>query len=165
MKLSKDARIFCRELFRLCLDNGKVQKKRVHEVVEALLNKQPRYHLQILRELARLIRLNLEERQAEVYSALPLSSTETAQIEKELKSRRGEDLEIQFKVNPRLLGGLYIQIGSDVWDGSIQDRLRRILATESPSEVSSFPTSPPQQPNGVEISHSENNLKMSHLVS
>jgi F-type H+-transporting ATPase subunit delta len=159
MKLSKDARILSRELFRLCLVNGKVENKRVHQVVEALLSKRPRYYLQILRELTRLIRLNLAHRQAKIYSALPLSSIETAQIKKELHSLRGEDLEIQFKVNPTLLGGLYIKIGSDVWDGSIQNRLRRILATKSPSEASFFPTSPSQQQqhqekNGVKISPS-----------
>ncbi len=129
MKLSKEARILCRELFRLCLDKGRVQADQVHEVVNTLLKKPPRHSLSILRELTRLIRLKLSERQAEVQCALPLSPAEISRIETQLRALHGPDLEIQFKINPNLLGGLRIRIGSEVWDGTVFDRLRRILGS------------------------------------
>ncbi|PWU08325.1 MAG: hypothetical protein C5B47_04910 [Verrucomicrobia bacterium] len=130
MKLSKESRILCRELFRLCLDAGKVQAERVHTVVDALLSERPKNYFQILRALTRMIRLNFAERQAEVQSAVPLSINETSLIEQELKSLHGSDLEVRFRVNPDLLGGLRIRIGSEVWDGTISDRLRRLLVAQ-----------------------------------
>ncbi len=131
----------------------------MHTVVDALLSNRPRNYFQILRTLTRLIRLNLAERQAEVQSAVPLSAEETSLVVQELKSLHGMDLEIQFRVNPGLLGGLRIRIGSEVWDGTISDRLRRLLAVQSqqPSTPSfrSFPC--------IKTSPSEN-FKISQLV-
>jgi F-type H+-transporting ATPase subunit delta len=159
MKLSKDARTLCRALFRLCLNKGRIQEDRVNEVVDTLLKERPRNYLQILRELTRLIRLKLAERQAEVQSALPLSPTEISRIATELRSLHGPDLGIQFKINPSLLGGLRIRIGSEVWDGTVSDRLRRILVSGQQSLPPSFQSLP-----RIQTSISEN-FKISHLAS
>jgi len=35
-------------------------------------------------------------------------------------------LMISFNVNPDLIGGVRIQVGSDVYDGSVRSRLQRI---------------------------------------
>lgn len=155
VKLSKDTRIFCRELFHLCLDKGRVQEDRVQKIVEMLLKKQPRYCLQILRELRRLIRLNLAERQAEVQSAVPLTSGSL--IEEQLKSLHGQDLEVQFKVKPSLLGGLRIRVGSEVWDGTILERLRHFLVStpQSTSSVHFIPPIKTSLPEKFKISYSE----------
>lgn len=159
MKLNKESRALCRELFRLCLIQGRVQGNRVQMVLDVLLKDKPRNYFQILRALTRLIRLNLAERQAEVQSAVPLSTEQTCLIEQQLKSLHGKDLEIQFRVNASLLGGLRIRIGSEVWDGTLSDRLRRLLAMQpqQPSSPSfrSFPC--------IKTSPSEN-FKISQLV-
>jgi len=44
----------------------------------------------------------------------------------DLKAKYGSDLATDFKINPDLLGGLRIKIGSDVWDGSVRNRLTRL---------------------------------------
>jgi F-type H+-transporting ATPase subunit delta len=47
-------------------------------------------------------------------------------VESDLRHKHGRDLSIEYKVNPALIGGLRIQIGSNVWDGSVQNRLARL---------------------------------------
>jgi len=143
----------------MCLAEGRVQENRVQTVVDALLRDKPRNYFQILRALTRLIRLNLAERQAQVQSAAPLSSEQTCLIEQQLQSLHGRDLEIQFRINASLLGGLRIRIGSEVWDGTLLNRLQRLLAMQpqqSPSpSFRSFPC--------IKTSPSEN-FKISQLV-
>jgi F-type H+-transporting ATPase subunit delta len=43
-----------------------------------------------------------------------------------LKKKYGGDLTAEFVVNPQLLGGMRIRVGSDVWDGSVRNRLERL---------------------------------------
>jgi F-type H+-transporting ATPase subunit b len=51
---------------------------------------------------------------AVVTSALPLSADETKRIEKGLKDQLGSEAEIEFKVNPSILGGLVVRVGDKV---------------------------------------------------
>ncbi|QQY08877.1 MAG: F0F1 ATP synthase subunit delta [Candidatus Xiphinematobacter sp.] len=130
MKLKKTGRIFSRKLFLLCLDRGRVVEGSVITVLDALVNgkingKQPQC-LQILRELARRIRLKLAGSQARVQSAVPLSTREKALVRGRLVSFFNEELEVQFEDSAEILGGLRIQIGSEVWDGTILSYLGRV---------------------------------------
>ena len=43
-----------------------------------------------------------------------------------LKQKYGSDLTTGFVVNLKLLGGMRIRVGSDVWDGSVRNRLERL---------------------------------------
>ena len=43
-----------------------------------------------------------------------------------LRAKYGKDLSTEFKVSPELLGGLRIKVGSDVFDGSVRERLNRL---------------------------------------
>jgi F-type H+-transporting ATPase subunit delta len=123
MKISKEARRFARELFQASLVNGRLDAKSVAEYADRLIAEKPRSYVQILREFTRLVRLELERRHAVIESAQPLDTAETERIRQELLSRLGGDLTFEFRSNPSLLGGLRVQIGSDVWDGSVANRL------------------------------------------
>jgi F-type H+-transporting ATPase subunit delta len=41
----------------------------------------------------------------------------------DLRRKYGSTLTAEFKVNPDLLGGMRVKVGSDVWDGSVKARL------------------------------------------
>jgi F-type H+-transporting ATPase subunit delta len=43
-----------------------------------------------------------------------------------LKRKYGQDLIAEFSVNPELLGGMRIRVGSDVWDATVRNRLERL---------------------------------------
>ncbi|ALJ56488.1 ATP synthase subunit b-delta [Candidatus Xiphinematobacter sp. Idaho Grape] len=126
MKVKKAGRILSRKLFLLCVNQGKVAEGCVFAVVDALIKEKPRQYLQILRELTRRIRLALADSQARVQSAVPLSSRERSLIKKRLISFYDKDLEVQFEDNAEVLGGLHIQIGSEVWDGTVLSYLGRV---------------------------------------
>ncbi len=126
MKISKESRRIARELFVLSLTDGRIDPKKVADYSDRLIAEKPRGYVQILKEFARLIRLELQRRHAVVQSAAPLDASEASKIENELRSRFGSDLTIEFNTNPGLLGGLRVQVGSDVWDGSVFNRLQTL---------------------------------------
>lgn len=123
MKISREARRTARELFRLSLVNGHVDASRAEEISTALVTEQPRSFLEILKEFARLVRLELSQRHAVIESAVALDSASVKQITGNLQNKFGSDITTEFLTNPALLGGLRIKLGSDVWDGSISSRL------------------------------------------
>jgi F-type H+-transporting ATPase subunit delta len=123
MKISREARRMARELFGFSLVNGRLDANRVSEISQRLITEKPRGHLQVLKELSRLVRLELERRHAIIESAMPLDETSTANIANTLKSKFGSDITTEFRTAPDLLAGLRIKLGSDVWDGSVNNRL------------------------------------------
>jgi F-type H+-transporting ATPase subunit delta len=63
---------------------------------------------------------------AEVTSAHALSATQMSALATKLKARVGSDVAIQTKVDPSLLGGLTVKIGSQMIDTSIKTRLNTL---------------------------------------
>jgi F-type H+-transporting ATPase subunit delta len=63
---------------------------------------------------------------AEVTSAHALSAAQTTALLASLKTRVGGDVAIQAKVDPSLLGGLTVRIGSQMIDNSIKTRLNSL---------------------------------------
>jgi F-type H+-transporting ATPase subunit delta len=112
-----------RELYGLSLVNGRLDANRVSEISQRLVTEKPRGYLQALKELSRLVRLELDRRHAIVESAEPLDETSASNIVHTLKSKFGSDITIEFRTSPALLGGLRVKLGSDVWDGSVNSRL------------------------------------------
>lgn len=55
---------------------------------------------------------------AEVTSALPLTNAEQANVKSALKVA-----DVNFKVDPRILGGLIVRVGDQVVDGSVANRM------------------------------------------
>ncbi len=125
MKLSREARRQSRELFKLALVDGRLDTTRLEQVFAGVAEKKPRSYLQILKELTRLVRLEVERHHAIVESAVPLEPAKAREYEAGLKKRFG-DITAEFRQNPALIGGLRVQIGSDVWDGSVQARLEAL---------------------------------------
>ncbi|HVE15935.1 MAG TPA: F0F1 ATP synthase subunit delta [Chthoniobacterales bacterium] len=123
MKISKEARRFARELFTLSLTNGRLDAGKSKSLTDQLVAEKPRGYAQIIREYARLARLELERRHATIDSAVSLDGAQTEKLRQDIVSRFGDDVTIEFRTNPALLGGLRIQVGSDVWDGTVSNRL------------------------------------------
>jgi F-type H+-transporting ATPase subunit delta len=60
---------------------------------------------------------------AEVTSAHPLSDEQVAALKTNLKARTGQDIAVELEVDPALLGGLVVRIGSQMIDSSIRTKL------------------------------------------
>ena len=126
MKISKQAQRNARELFRSCLINGLLDEGRVRQAVALVLARTPRGYLEILSRLQRLVKLDLERRTARVESTAPLPPDLKAKVTKQLGKIYGAGMNISFIQNPALIGGLRIQAGSDLYDGSVKARLERL---------------------------------------
>jgi F-type H+-transporting ATPase subunit delta len=126
MKISKQAQRDTRQLFRSCLVNGLLDESRVRAAVVLLVAKKPRGYVEILSRLHRLTKLNLEQRAARVESAKPLPADLQAEVAAQLQKIYGNGLNLSFGENPALIGGLKIQVGSDLYDGSVKKRLEQL---------------------------------------
>jgi len=60
---------------------------------------------------------------AEVASAQPLSEKELSALRGSLSGATGRTVILNVRLDPKLLGGLIVQIGSTVYDGSIRRQL------------------------------------------
>ena len=128
MKISKQARRSAKELFLACRPNGVLDETRVRQVVQQVIQAKPRGYFAILSHFQRLLKLDVEKRTARVESPVPLAQGQQETIKANLTRRYGDGLSFAFAQNPKLLGGLRVQVGSDVYDGSIQARLADLAA-------------------------------------
>jgi F-type H+-transporting ATPase subunit delta len=123
MKITKQSRRDAKQLFRSCLKEGVLDENRVRQAVQLVVAQKPRGYIAILSQLHRLVKLDLERRTARVESAAALSPEQRTAVEGSLAWKYGTGLNVSFAQNPALIGGLRIQVGSDVYDGSVRARL------------------------------------------
>jgi len=126
MKVNKEIRKTARALVRDSFTGGRIDRGRVSSLVESLIKEKPRNCINILEDYKRLLRLEVEKRHVRIESASELDQNTSAQIVANLKKKYGDDLTTEFTVNPALLGGVRIRVGSDVWDSSVRNRLQRL---------------------------------------
>ena len=123
MKISKQARRDAKQLFNVCKVAGVLDENRVRQSVAAVVAKKPRGYVGILSQFQRLVKLDIERRSARVESAVAASDALQQSVKANLAQRYGQGLNVTFAVNPALIGGLRVKVGSDVFDGSVKARL------------------------------------------
>lgn len=123
MKINKEIRRLSREMLRASFANGQLDSGRIASVVDSLIARKPRNYIDVLKNYRRLLRVEVENRRARIETASDLDREASSTIIENLKKRYGNDLTTEFVVNPQLLGGMRIQVGSDVWDGTVRNRL------------------------------------------
>lgn len=126
MKISKQARRDAKQLFHSCQVNGLLEENRVRQTVQQVIALKPRGYVGILSHFQRLVKLDVARRTAKVESAAALSANLQAGVQTNLTRKYGAGLAVSFAQNPALIGGLRIQVGSDVYDGSVQARLNAL---------------------------------------
>jgi F-type H+-transporting ATPase subunit delta len=129
MKISKQARRDARELFRLCMVQDALDENRARKAVSAVIQTKPRGYIAVLSHLQRLFRLEVARRTATIESATALPPQAQAEIQSDLTRRYGPGLDFHFTQNSALIGGARIQVGGDVYDGSVQGRLAALEQT------------------------------------
>lgn len=71
------------------------------------------------------------EMSAEVTSAVALSGAQVAALKDTLKASVGKDVTLNTRVDPSLLGGLVVKIGSRMIDSSLKTKLQNLKVTLS----------------------------------
>jgi len=126
MTIGKRNQREAKQLFRLCQVNGSVDGNRVRRVVRCALSARHRNTLTILAHFLRLVKLDREKHTARVESAALLPQELQAVIVSGLQRSYGEGLTTSFIERPELIGGMRIQVGSDLYDGSVLARLKAL---------------------------------------
>jgi len=114
------------KLFRWCLTNDGIDESRVRDVVRRTLSASHRDGPSLLAHFLRLVRLERAAHLATIESARLLSAELRAAIQSGLARRYGPGLNTVFSQRPSLIAGVRIQVGCDVYDGSLQARLRAL---------------------------------------
>lgn len=123
MKINKRAQREAKQLFRLCLVNGLLDENHVRQVVQRVVAADHRDCRAILSQFGRLVKLELARHTATIESATLVPPDLRAAIEAGLTRRYGPGLTTTFIERPALIGGMRIQVGSDVYDGTVQSEL------------------------------------------
>jgi F-type H+-transporting ATPase subunit delta len=71
-------------------------------------------------------RLGIAE--AEITSARELSGAEKEELLRALERMTGKKVEAKYGLDPELLGGARVRIGSTIYDGTVRERLNRLQA-------------------------------------
>jgi F-type H+-transporting ATPase subunit delta len=123
MKTTARIRREAKQLYHMCLVGGMMDQDRVRQVVQAVVNSRRRGYLSLLTRFQRLVKLDFARHTANVESAIPLPADIRADIEAGLKKGYGSGVTAVFGLNPALIGGIRIQVASDVFDGSVRGEL------------------------------------------
>jgi F-type H+-transporting ATPase subunit delta len=126
MKINKEIRQVSRAMLRASFTDGQLDRGKIASLAQSLIAKKPRRYVDILQNYKRLLRLEIEKRHAKIESASELSAHTSSNIVAKLKRKYGDDVTTEFVVDPTLLGGMRVRVGSDVWDGTVRNRLERL---------------------------------------
>src|SRR6516225_6074663 len=86
----------------------------------------------LLMHFQRLVRLDREAYSANVETVVPLPPNLQADVQARLKDLYGPAIQTEFSLNPALIGGMRIKVGSDVYDGSVQSQLASLEKSFEP---------------------------------
>lgn len=129
MRIAKQAKREAKALYTACQVNGRLDEARVRTAVRELLARRPRGYLAVLAHFKHLMELDEARRTARIESAVALPADLRGALEANLARKYGAGLKLAFTENPALLGGLRVQVGSDVYDGSLRGRLNALAAS------------------------------------
>ena len=135
MKANRKVRRAARQLYRLCLVDGRLDDGRVRQAAQHIAASKRRGSVAILMDLQRLVRLDRDRHTALVESATPLVAGTREGIQAGITRVYGPGLEATFAENPALIGGMRITVGSDVYDDTVRARLAALEASLEVSRV------------------------------
>ena len=80
----------------------------------------------VIRAFKRLAAEHRGEATADVVTARPLSDDQLGALRQQLRARAGRDVNIDAAVDPSILGGIVVKLGSQRIDASIRTKLNRL---------------------------------------
>jgi F-type H+-transporting ATPase subunit delta len=108
--------------------DGKVQPSTLRLVHVALAGFGGRSFAASLARLVEMAAAARDRQVAYVTSAVPLTDEEVAQLGEHFAQRYGRSISVKETVDPEIIGGLSVQIGSDLYDGTVLRRLTEARA-------------------------------------
>jgi len=123
MAADKQTKLLAKQLFKLSLVNGLVSPEQVTGVlgwVEKYAHRRP---VALLKAYHHRIALELAKSRAEVEHAGPVSDATLKQIEAAMTKRYARPVTATARPNAKLLAGLRVRVGSDIYESSVAGQL------------------------------------------
>ncbi|MCS6884293.1 MAG: ATP synthase F1 subunit delta [Acidobacteriota bacterium] len=89
-------------------------------------NRRLQYLPEVYRAFVKALDVRLGIVEAKVTTARPVSKAHQSKLVDKLKSVTGKDVRAQFLVDPSILGGVVVQVGSQIYDGSVKNQLEQL---------------------------------------
>lgn len=123
MRANKKTKALAKQLFKLSLVNGAVSADQVAGVLGYIEKNVPRHALALLQLYHRAIATELAKSNALVEHAGPISDGTLKLIESALTRKYKRPVAATARPNAKLLAGLRVRIGSDVYESSVSGQL------------------------------------------
>jgi F-type H+-transporting ATPase subunit delta len=78
---------------------------------------------ELVRDASRIVADQADKLVATVITAAPLSEAQAARVARGVATKYGRDVSINYVVDPSVIGGVRVQVGGDVIDGTVSSRL------------------------------------------
>lgn len=123
MKTNKQTKILAKQLFKMSVVNGVVAPDQVTGVLGWIEKHSPRHSLALLKAYHRLVANELAKSRALVEHAGPVADATLRQIEGAMTQKYKRPVTAVAQANPKLLAGLRVRVGSDVYESSVAGQL------------------------------------------
>jgi len=110
--------------------SGRINQLHVEFLIVLIQKRRISFLPEILTELVHLIEIEKGITRAEVTTALELDRGEENRLLERIRSLTGNEILLERKVDPSIIGGMIVRLRDDVIDGSVRravDRLRERL--------------------------------------
>lgn len=129
MAANKKAQQLARQLFKLSLVDGRISADRVTGVLGYLEKLQPAHPLTVLKAYHRFVATELAKSQAVVEHAGAVSDSVLQTIAASMTKKYGRAITASTRANPKLLAGLRVRVGDDVYESSVSGQLGALAAS------------------------------------
>jgi F-type H+-transporting ATPase subunit delta len=129
MAANKKAQQLARQLFKLSLLDGRVSADRVTGVLGYIEKLQPAHPLAVLKAYHRFVAIELAKSQAIVEHAGAVSDSILQTIAASMTKKYSRAITATARANPKLLAGLRVSVGDDVYESSVSGQLSVLAAS------------------------------------
>jgi len=126
MRGDKKTKLLAKQLFKLSLVNGQVSPDQVAGVLGYIEKAAPRHPLQLLKLYQQAIVTELAKSHALVEHAGPVSDATLQLIAAAMTKKYARPVTATGKPNPKLLAGLRVRIGSDIYESTVSGQLANL---------------------------------------
>ena len=129
MAANKKAQQLARQLFKLSIVDGAISAERVSGVLGYIEKTQPAHQLTVLKSYHRFVAAELAKSQAIVEHAGAVSASILQTIAASMTKKYGRTIIASTRANPKLLAGLRVRVGDDVYESSVSGQLGALAAS------------------------------------
>jgi len=129
MAANKKAQQLARQLFKLSIVDGAISAERVSGVLGYIEKTQPAHQLTVLKSYHRFVAAELAKSQAIIEHAGAVSASILQTIAASMTKKYGRTITASTRANPKLLAGLRVRVGDDVYESSVSGQLGALAAS------------------------------------